>query len=204
MIKNNVNITQFKTIYISGISLPAIILLGILLGFNFPFRPLFWEGIGHLFLLVYLGYKIKIPSDRMYAGERIQTAGYLHTLIGFSFALILLGTGNIELSQLDNLQQLLLPMGSALGTSIIGWLFGGEIAGGKAIQDLGNIADLLGEQNQTLNSKIHNFKETDQRQIDLFKEHQKQMVALYIQNNQALDEKINKIVDKIEEYNQSI
>ena len=204
MIKKNVNITQFKTIYISGISLPAIILLGILLGFNFPFRPLFWEGIGHLFLLVYLGYKIKMPSERMYAGERIQTAGYLHTLMGFSVALILLGTGSIDVAQLDNLQKLLLPMGSALLTSIIGWLFGSEIAGEKAIQDLGNIADLLGEQNQTLNSQSHNFKETEQRQINLLIEHQKQMVALYIQNNQVLDEKINKIVDKIGEYNQSI
>ena len=203
MIKNNVNITQFKIFYIGGIILGFI--LGILIVLlKFPSWLLLIEGIIHLIRLVYLGYKIKIPSDRMYAGERIQTAGYLHTLIGFSFALILLGTGNIELSQLDNLQQLLLPMGSALGTSIIGWLFGGEIAGGKAIQDLGNIADLLDEQNQTLNSQSHNFKETEQRQINLLIEHQKQMVALYIQNNQVLDEKINKIVDKIGEYNQSI
>lgn len=203
MIKNNVNITKFKNFYIGGILLGII--LGILIvGLKFPSWFLFFEGIIHLIRLVYLGYKIKRPSERMYAGERIQTAGYLHTLMGFSVAISLLGTGHIEVAQLDNLQKLLLPMGSALLTSIIGWLFGSEIAGEKAIQDLGNIADLLGEQNQTLNSQIHNFKETDKRQIDLFKEHQKQMVELYIQNNQALDEKINKIVDKIGEYNQSI
>ena len=203
MIKNNVNITKFKNFYIGGILLGII--LGILIvGLKFPSWFLFFEGIIHLIRLVYLGYKIKRPSERMYAGERIQTAGYLHTLMGFSVAISLLGTGHIEVAQLDNLQKLLLPMGSALLTSIIGWLFGSEIAGEKAIQDLGNIADLLGEQNQTLNSQSHNFKETDQRQIDLFKEHQKQMVELYIQNNQALDEKINKIVDKIGEYNQSI
>ena len=203
MIKNNVNITQFKNFYIRGIVLGII--LGILIvGLKFTSWLLLIEGIVHLFLLVYLGYKIKRPSERMYAGERIQTAGYLHTLMGFSVAISLLGTGHIEVAQLDNLQKLLLPMGSALLTSIIGWLFGSEIAGEKAIQDLGNIADLLGEQNQTLNSQSHNFKETEQRQINVLREHQKQMVELYIHNNQVLDEKINKIVDKIGEYNQSI
>ncbi len=207
------NRQRFSKFYMGGIFLAGG--LGILI-VKLEVSSLFLliEGIGHLLLLVYLGYKIKIPSDRMYAGDRIQTAGYLHTLVGFSVAISLLGTGKIEVAQIENLQQLLAPMGSALVTSIIGWLLGGEIAGEiadkqkfsleKAIEDIGKIAYLLSQQNQTLELQNQNFRAIKQTQVNLLREHQQQIIDLYMENNQALDEKINKIVEEIGEYNQSI
>ena len=78
-------------------------------------------GIGHMLILSVLG--IAAPkADKLMAGSKIQTAGYLHTLIGFAAALILLSP-----EKEATLNNVLAPLGSAVGTSIIGWFVGGEL-----------------------------------------------------------------------------
>jgi methyl-accepting chemotaxis protein len=85
-------------------------------------------GVSHLFFLIYLGYRINDAQDcyRSYvltqAGSRIQTAGYLHTLVGFLSAIAVTGRTGFSISDLS------IPLASALITSLLGWLFGGEIA----------------------------------------------------------------------------
>ncbi|MHA7831799.1 MAG: hypothetical protein ACX93O_11925 [Flagellimonas sp.] len=54
-------------------------------------------------------------------GSKIQTVGYLHTLIGFIVAVIRLQKGGIAL------EQIFMPIGSALSTSLLGWWLGGII-----------------------------------------------------------------------------
>lgn len=100
-------------------------------------RLLFVEQMGHMAVLVLLG--LVVPRhDRPPVGMRVQTAGYLHTLIGFAAALLLVhGAGSgFELGTI------LPPLGSALGTSIIGWFFGGEI---EAAGREGPVASIEGE-----------------------------------------------------------
>lgn len=119
------SLKYFKFIYISGILVAIVIALS---GNIFEIIPdlskyILSVSLGHMIVLVCLGfssYKF-IRSD---FGSRIQTAGYLHTLIGFSAALL-------KISEIDpsdfKMVSILAPIGSALTTSIIGWLFGGEI-----------------------------------------------------------------------------
>ena len=93
------------------------------LGINLPnySNKLFYFGVGHMLLLSILGYWAA-RRDRVITGTKIQTAGYLHTLIGFAAALILLIP-----DQERTLNSVLSPLGSAVVTSIIGWFVGGEI-----------------------------------------------------------------------------
>lgn len=81
-------------------------------------------GIVHMLVLILLGIRLP-PTKRNVAGDRIQTAGYLYTLIGFSAALLHVAGRNFELVELMS------PLGSALVTSILGWFVGGELSSGK-------------------------------------------------------------------------
>ena len=76
--------------------------------------------LGHMVILVALGFMLLSPFHTL-AGDKIQTAGYLHTLIGFTAALVRLDPDSF------NLISILVPLASALMTSIIGWFLGGEI-----------------------------------------------------------------------------
>lgn len=78
-------------------------------------------GLGHMFLMVAVGAFVKRPEN-IIAGNKIQTAGYLHTLIGFAAALFKIDPGHFSIAAI------MIPLGSALSTSIIGWFAGGEIA----------------------------------------------------------------------------
>ena len=85
-------------------------------------------GITHMFLLVILGFLsiIKSEDDNVEVANRISTMGYLHTLIGTSIALIAMGSiENGDISK--NMNLIIIPIGSALITSIIGWAFGKEM-----------------------------------------------------------------------------
>lgn len=114
---------------------------------NLPFLPeavresgaILVLSYSHMLLLIVLGLDVSgwlklIPKRRharaevQHVGTQVQTAGYLHTLIGFGAALFAL--------QPDDLQVMavLMPIGSALGTSILGWFVGGEIVG-RTMQD---------------------------------------------------------------------
>lgn len=77
-------------------------------------------GVTHVILLSLLGYKLVKKSELIKIGQRIQTAGYLYTLIGFAISLSLIKS-NFQISDLS------LPLSGALITSIIGWFVGGEI-----------------------------------------------------------------------------
>lgn len=74
----------------------------------------------HMVVLVLTGLLLVERPHKSIAGLKIQTAGYLHTLIGFSAALFTLKHAEFGLDMLPSL-------GSALVTSIIGWFLGGEI-----------------------------------------------------------------------------
>ena len=183
----------FTTVYMGGVILAIV--LGSFIIYSDFLNPwlLLIEGVVHLSILVYLGYKIKTPSVKLYAGERIQTAGYLHTLIGFFVAIGLLGVGKIEVGKLQDLQKMLLPVSSALITSILGWLFGGEI-GAKEDDSLDKAIEKIAQA----------FKNLEQRQVSTLDKHLKELVNFYRERNQFLDERINNLVLKIQENNQTI
>lgn len=82
---------------------------------------LFKFSVGHMFILSFLGLLIRKPEN-VIAGTKIQTAGYLHTLIGFSSALFRISPDSFTMASF------MIPLGSALTTSIIGWFVGGEIS----------------------------------------------------------------------------
>ena len=64
---------------------------------------------------------MKSKEQRSVAAEKIQTAGYLYTLIGFMAALLAIDSEGVEFTDL------LYPLGSSIATSILGWFFGGEL-----------------------------------------------------------------------------
>ena len=85
-------------------------------------------GITHMAILVILGFWsiVKFEDDNVEVANRVSTMGYLHTLIGTSIALIAMGSiDNGDISKSMNL--IIIPIGSALITSIIGWAFGKEM-----------------------------------------------------------------------------
>ena len=85
-------------------------------------------GITHMFILVILGFWsiLKFEDDNVEVANRVSTMGYLHTLIGTSIALIAMGSiGDGDIS--TNMNLIIIPIGSALITSIIGWAFGKEM-----------------------------------------------------------------------------
>ncbi|AFZ50848.1 hypothetical protein [Dactylococcopsis salina] len=115
------SLAGFTFIYVLGI------IGGMILAISqvFSAEILLIEGLSHLLILVVWGFFLIPNSQKEEAGNRIQTAGYLHTLIGFASALILLGSNSFNQEQLN---EVLYPLGSALSTSIVGWLLGGEIS----------------------------------------------------------------------------
>jgi len=115
------SLAGFTFIYVLGIILGMIIAISQV----FSTEILLIEGLSHLLILVVWGFFFIPQSLKEEAGNRIQTAGYLHTLIGFASALILLGSSAFNQGELN---AILYPLGSALSTSIVGWLLGGEIS----------------------------------------------------------------------------
>lgn len=94
--------------------------------------------VAHMAVLSVMGFLVLGEAGRL-AGEKVQTAGYLHTLNGFSAALLLLTLGP-DGASLD-LRAFLAPLGSALLTSVIGWFVGGEIVGRGTLQQTASLAD---------------------------------------------------------------
>ncbi|NBD32342.1 MAG: hypothetical protein GVY17_05065 [Cyanobacteria bacterium] len=115
------SLAGFTFIYVLGIILGMVIAISQI----FSTEILLIEGLSHLLILVIWGFFFLPHSLKEEAGNRIQTAGYLHTLIGFASALILLGSSTFNQGELN---AILYPLGSALSTSIVGWLLGGEIS----------------------------------------------------------------------------
>lgn len=76
--------------------------------------------VSHMFVLFLFGLLVPQPDNRR-AGAKIQMAGYLHTLIGVTSAIFAITSG------ISTVSLFVIPIGSALLTSIIGWFLGGEI-----------------------------------------------------------------------------
>ena len=88
--------------------------------------PLVFARFGVVLVLTLWGFRLH-PSERPEAGYRVQTAGYLEALIGIGAALVPL---SLETGDEFRLQKIALPIATSLGTSILGWLLGGELVGG--------------------------------------------------------------------------
>jgi len=177
------SLAGFTFIYVVGIILGMIIAISQV----FSTEILLIEGLSHLLVLVIWGFFFIPQSLKEEAGNRIQTAGYLHTLIGFASALILLG--NSAFNQGD-LNAILYPLGSALSTSIVGWLLGGEISslGEKYEKKLvksefqqlideikeftGAIQEVHGSYLSTMTQVYRSYRQLQEEQENLLRQHQ--------------------------------
>lgn len=88
--------------------------------------------LSHMLLLALLGFSHvkKNARDNLDVGSRIATMGYLHTLLGVTSALIVVGQLEADVQAVitvDEIRKLLMPVGSALTTSIVGWAVGKEL-----------------------------------------------------------------------------
>ena len=111
------------------------------------------------------------------AGERIQTAGYLHTLIGFSIALL-----HVSSSQEGfNIGEVMQPLGSALITSILGWFAGGELSSIKREGDVPGIKDEMGKLSTELDGFTNKVRATHKN---------------YIKTIQGFSEEYGRLLDK--------
>ncbi|MEL4897188.1 hypothetical protein, partial [Crocosphaera sp. Alani8] len=121
---------QFIILYIGGILLTFIcgsFFNAQLSSINSKF--LLGLGVAHVLTLFFFNYiffnyisseeESEKSKRQIEDGNFIQTAGYLHTLIGFIVAVGLVG------DDIDNINNLLSPLSSALVTSLLGWFLGG-------------------------------------------------------------------------------
>jgi len=115
--------------------------------------PLLIASVTHVVVLAVVGGLLRREGKRalfVHAGEQVQTAGYLHTLIGFGAALLVFEPGSTTRPGDLQLTQVLHPIGSALLTSILGWFLGGEIIGRESDDEIerasrDQLADLLND-----------------------------------------------------------
>lgn len=118
----------FNTIYVAGILYGIFtIIISLKAGGSvndFWIKNLLYISVAHVILLFALAWLIeKTPST----GGKIQTAGYLHTIIGFILAVIRLQQQDLVL------EAIFIPIGSALSTSLLGWFLGGLIPDAEPI-----------------------------------------------------------------------
>ena len=149
-----------------------------------------------MIILIFLGWKAKSPTFKFYAGERIQTAGYLHTLIGFFVAIGLLGTGKIAINSLKDLSEMLVSIASALLSSIIGWSFGAEIAHKEDTS--------VDKVEQALEKIAETFQNLENRRVNTLQDHLQELLEIDRQRNQVLDEQLRGFAIKIQDNNQSV
>jgi len=125
----------FKIVYFLGIFFSGVLTFVSSDKNNTEISKLVWlVGVSHVFVLAMIGFKMQQSKDKAAAGLRVQTSGYLHTLIGFSGALFQLDPQNL-------LATIVVPLSYALFTSIIGWFFGGELVNEFNEQQGGGIAN---------------------------------------------------------------
>ena len=110
-----------------GLSIALGLALEPVLAFESQANLLLEISIGHMILLSIMAWTIVLSKkgDNIEIGSRLGTTGYLHTLIGTSAALI--AASSFDGNNPNEIQQIIQPIGAALGTSIIGWWMGKEI-----------------------------------------------------------------------------
>lgn len=181
----------FSLFYVFGIVVGVVVALADL----FPSEFLLVVGLAHLLLLVVWGLFLIPRPLKVAAGERVQTAGYLHTLVGFAAALLSLESGSVDLVGV------LYPLGSALSTSIIGWLLGGEIVSlgtnaerramdaeyQRVARELAAFSEALHRVHDVYLSTIERatdaYRDLHAQQVDLLQQHQ-QLQAKLVNDNE--------------------
>lgn len=160
------------------------------------FAPyILFVSLPHMVVIIVLGYLVPI-KDRPSVGERIQTAGYLHTLIGFSATLSHVGADVFVMSEIMR------PLGSALITSILGWFFGSEIASpssrhtentetrpGSLPSELGNFTEALGEAHKEYIATLKSCSEELRALVDM----QKGVMAVTASSLREITESANNV-----------
>nr|VFJ86367.1 MAG: hypothetical protein BECKH772A_GA0070896_1000125 [Candidatus Kentron sp. H]VFJ88199.1 MAG: hypothetical protein BECKH772B_GA0070898_1000116 [Candidatus Kentron sp. H]VFJ95426.1 MAG: hypothetical protein BECKH772C_GA0070978_1000225 [Candidatus Kentron sp. H] len=160
--------------YRSGIVIAISIAVTMVI-FDFSFNILLFS-LPYMLILIFLGYRLSV-AERNMAGERIQTAGYLHTLIGFSIALL-----HVRGSQEGfNIIEVMQPLGSALITSILGWFAGGELSSIKRDGDIPGIKDEMGRLSAELDGFTNMVRAVHEN---------------YIKTIQGFSEEYGKLLDK--------
>jgi len=120
--------SSFDWIWWIGFIGAVIILIMIIMGIITSSLIVLIYGVTHMVLLSFVGGKvISEKGGNIDIGHRISTMGYLHTLIGTSVALILASNNHESQNILNQMDSIIVPIGSALVTSIIGWAVGTEM-----------------------------------------------------------------------------
>ena len=161
----------------------------------------------HMLLLILLGYRLPL-SRRNLAGDRVQTAGYLHTLIGFSAALLHVSTHDFNLSEIMS------PLGSALITSIMGWFAGGELSSTAHNSDVPGIKDEMGKIAIELKDFLTSVQEAHTCYVDTIKgasdeyeklqEKQKEVISKSTEALAEIDETLKTLNDSYGEILESV
>lgn len=180
--------------YVIGIALTIVIaFLQIFTTFNIPAILILIVGIVHLSWLIILGYGL---GDQPYlligAGNRIQSAGYLHTLIGFITALSLLQQDKFEIAQFA------VPISSALITSLMGWLFGGEITA-KGETDKPELEKATSQIVNALQEYYLNIEKIQEQHLDLYKTNLVNMEKAYNTSLEQVENTYKSHLDKLEQ-----
>ena len=117
---------EFRAVYWTGMVAAIVWAVGLIIvraegGGIVPYVSMI-IGLSHLAAMVPMAFRWIPTAARTTAGQQVQTAGYLHTLIGFSVVLTF-----ISVEGETSMAVFLGPLGGALVTSIVGWFFGGEL-----------------------------------------------------------------------------
>ncbi len=116
----------FTTAIWGGLLSALILAFGPLLGMKTRPTELLILSMVHMVILTFIAW-INIlgrKGDHIDIGIRLSTTGYVHTLIGTCAALISAASFKGDIHEI---QEIINPIGSALGTSIIGWSMGKEM-----------------------------------------------------------------------------
>lgn len=179
-------------VYVAGIA--ATIAIAVFVVFVPAVAPswlILVAGITHLLVLTYFAWRV---GDRPYvltqAGNRVQSAGYLHTLIGFSSAVITLGQGSLDISALS------VPLSSALVTSLIGWWAGGEIsARGEAENP--SLEKATQQIVQTLESYSNRLLSVQEKHLNKFEQDSNRLLSLQQTHAQRLEAEHKKHAERL-------
>ncbi len=142
----------------------------------------------HMTCIIIVGLFTK-KQDKAIVGENIQTAGYLHTLIGFSAAIIALredGQKGFEIGRM------LIPLASALSTSIIGWFIGSEIERWGTSED---IQTRLVEVEEELKLFTRKFRIAYGIYIDTINDSAQKFHEIHANYAESVDNSMNKILE---------
>ena len=192
MFSRSIRLNLVVQVYIAGIAIT--IMIAMFVGLYPTIAPpwlIMVVGITHLLLLAYLACRV---GDRPYvltqAGNRVQSAGYLHTLIGFFSAIITLGQGSFSISALS------FPLASALLTSLIGWWAGGEIsARGEAENP--NLEEATQQIVQTLENYSNKLSSVQERHLSRLEQDSDRLLTLQQTHARELEDQHKKHADRL-------